>query len=113
MARSYDDPWTETLRGKWQEGMERGQQLCHYGCGRPAVMTEPGRPWKAHKVCAQGNPSTGPLDEWDGEEHKLATGGSFGCGDPSPTDAISCGRLGTKLSCQLCPNSPTYWKGQA
>lgn len=111
MSGPYDDPWARTLSGPWTQRTERAQGPCHY-CGQPAAMTEPGRSWKAHKVCAQDNRSAGPLGDWDGEEHKPATGGSFGCGDPSATDAISCGGLGTKLSCRLCPSSPTYWRKQ-
>lgn len=109
MTGHYEDSWEAALNGPWTTAKESAQRPCHY-CGTPAPMTEPGRRWKAHKTCAQGNPSTGPLGNWDGEEHKPATTGSFGCGDPSAIDAISCAGQGTKVSCQLCPNSPTYWR---
>jgi hypothetical protein len=109
MSEPLEDPWQTTLKGPWTSKTERGQEPCHY-CRRPAAMREPGRPWKAHKVCAMNTPSAGPLGEWDGEEHKPATGGSFGCGTPSASNAISCGQTGAKASCQLCPRSPTYWR---
>lgn len=109
MNGAYEDPWERTLSGPWTERMERSQGPCHY-CSRPVAMKEPGKPWKAHKTCATGSISSGPLGDWDGEEHKPATGGSFGCGEPSATGALSCGGTGTKPSCQLCPQSPTYWR---
>lgn len=109
MSKAYDDPWVKTLGGPWNAAKQNSQGPCRY-CGRPAAMTEPGTAWKAHKACAQRSPSAGPLGDWDGEEHKLATGGSFGCGQASPVDAISCAGTGDKPSCQLCPESPTYWK---
>lgn len=105
----FESPWTKTQQVK--------AQPCHYRCGKMATLREPGQPWVAHKVCAEEGPAVAaagkPLGNWDGEEHKLAEDRPLGCG-PYLKGAISgrfCAELGTQLSCQLCPASPTYWAG--
>jgi hypothetical protein len=37
---------------------------------------------------------------------------TLGCGQPPPavTTGRICARLGAQLSCQLRPDSPTYWR---
>lgn len=105
MAEQYVSPWVKAVSGK--------PGPCHYGCGQPAAMTEPGKPWKAHKVCAEGNPSTGPLGNYDGgdRESKLEAK-PLGCGEPAKgqTSGRVCAGLGTTPSCQLCPSAPNYWR---
>jgi hypothetical protein len=36
----------------------------------------------------------------------------LGCGVPAPeqTSGKACAGAGSELSCQLCPESPTYWR---
>lgn len=110
MSGNYEDPWEQATQGPWTARMEKSQRPCHY-CGRPAAMTEPDKPWKAHKACALDAPSTGPLGNWDGDDHRAVADGSPGCGEPLASHARSCAGTGAKLSCQLCPSSPTYWGG--
>lgn len=100
----YVDPWTKATAGK--------PGPCHYGCGWPASMTEPGTAWKAHKACAMGwRDDPVPTITWDGEDHKITPDGPLGCGgDQDPiVSSRRCGSNGGALTCQLCPNSPTYW----
>jgi hypothetical protein len=87
-------------------------ERCHYGCGMFATMTEPGKPWKAHKVCAEGDAGGEPLGAWDGEEHKVVSDGPIGCGgDDSPqVRGMQCAGAGSVLACVLCPQSPNYWR---
>lgn len=114
----FESPWTKAQQIK--------AQPCHYGCGKAATLREPGRPWAAHKVCAEEGLEAAaagkPLGNWDGEEHKLTEDRPLGCG-PYPAGAISgrfCAMLGTQPACQLCPASPSYfdplpriWPGQS
>lgn len=106
MAKPYESPWTKAKEGK--------PEACHYRCGQPATLTEPGRPWKAHKVCAEGQAGGRPLGSWD--ETEVGPGKleprALGCGASSPgqTSGRACGGKGTELACQLCPDSPTYWR---
>lgn len=110
MSGTYEDSWAKTLGGPWTRAMERSQEPCHYGCGKPAAMREPGRPWKAHKVCAEDTQSTGPLGSWNGEEHKVAADGPIGCGTaPAGATGRWCAGHGDRPSCVLCPRSPSYW----
>lgn len=111
MAEQYLDPWTRALPyGPWKPAYDTQAGPCHY-CRKPAAMNEPGKPWKAHKVCALGNPSTGALNEWDGQENHSAGPGKLGCGTPVAGQEAHrwCAGTGTALSCVLCPRSPTYW----
>lgn len=40
---------------------------------------------------------------------------TLGCGQPPEgvTSGRVCARTGGQLSCQLCPDAPTYWGGMA
>jgi hypothetical protein len=98
----------------WSEAVSGKPGPCHYGCGKLADLTEPGRPWKAHKVCADGDVGAAgsvPLGTWV-ENDAHAEGGTYGCG--TSVDAVLRGRVcagnGGQLTCQLCPQSPTYWR---
>lgn len=99
----FESPWVKARAGK--------PEKCHYGCGKFATLTEPGTPWKAHKVCAEGGGGGVPLGSWDGVEHKVTEDAPYGCGDvSSPTvQGRQCASAGTALTCQLCRNSPAYW----
>jgi hypothetical protein len=105
-----DDPWISTLNGPWSDRIERQQGPCRY-CGKPAAMNEPGKPWKAHKVCALGQEPGEPLGRWV-EQTGKAEARAIGCGTPAPgqISGRACAGEGTELSCQLCPDSPTYWR---
>lgn len=80
-------------------------------------MTEPGKPWKAHKVCAEGDvggAGSKPLGTFV-EDHEHAEDGPYGCGtsaDPVVMGRV-CGAAGEVLACQLCPRSPSYWRSSA
>lgn len=128
MSRSYVDPWETTIKGPWRDSLLREAAPCHYGCGKPAVMTEPGARHKAHKACAlraqaiaEGRgpaPDVRPEDiiGWDGEDRdSKVTPRPLGCGVPEPgqTSGRACAGTGTELSCQLCPRSPTYWDAES
>lgn len=97
--------WTKAARGK--------PGACHYGCGKPAGLSEPGKPWKAHKVCAEGDVGAArsvPLGTWV-ENHDQPGESRHGCGvpgDPVLRGRV-CGSVGGLLTCQLCPRSPSYW----
>lgn len=110
MAEHYVGPWAKTMNGPWGEAKERSQRPCHY-CGKPAAMTEPGKPWKAHKVCAEDDDSE-PLGAWDETEASHAEPRAIGCGVSADgqVSGRACGGKGTELSCGLCPKSPTYWR---
>jgi hypothetical protein len=108
VAEAYESPWVKAKTGK--------PERCHYGCGKFATLTEPGKPWKAHKVCAEGTPSQGPLGSWDGEDRKVVDDpGPIGCGpkDGPRFRGRACAGLGTLSMCMLCPRSPTYWRRDA
>jgi hypothetical protein len=119
VSSHFEDPWVDTLKGPWRESMLKAARPCHYGCGHLAPMTEPGRTWKAHKVCAQiaagiEQAVIVPLSEDpEGDRKPLPADGVMGCGTPAPgqTDGMACGGIGGKPSCQLCPSSPTFWRG--
>ncbi len=48
------------------------------------------------------------------DTERVATDHTLGCGQPPKgvTSGRVCARRGTQLSCQLCPDSPTYWRHQ-
>lgn len=107
MPTEREDPWVRAKSG--------APGPCHYGCGMQATLTEPGKPWKAHKVCAQREEmGTYAGYSWDGEDHKPTPDRPYGCGgDSAPiVSGRRCAGAGTILACQLCPHSPTYWGGQ-
>jgi len=112
VAEQFESPWAKTLNGPWTEAKERSQQPCRY-CSRPASMTEPGRPWKAHKACAERQMGGQPLGSWD--ETEVGPGKleprALGCGTPEPgrRSGRVCAGKGTEPSCRLCPLSPDYW----
>jgi hypothetical protein len=45
-------------------------------------------------------------------DQRTADDHTLGCGQPphGVTSGRVCAQLGTQLSCQLCPSSPTYWR---
>lgn len=99
----------------WAKAVIGKPAACHYRCGMLATMTEPGTPWKAHKVCAErqetGVDQTSEVTPWDGDEAgSKAEPRALGCGDvTSKKSGRVCAGTGTQLSCRLCPHSPTYW----
>lgn len=101
---SFVSPWERAKTGK--------PERCHYGCGKLATLTEPGKPWKAHKVCAEGDAVGEAIGSWDGIEHKVIEDGPLGCGDAGApiVRGRRCGGAGDVLTCQLCPESPSYWR---
>jgi hypothetical protein len=113
MTERYEDPWSKSLPyGAWRPAYDVEAEPCHYGCGKPATLVEPGRRWKAHKTCAQQNPSEGPLGTWKDEPHPSAGDSpvTVGCGTaPRGASGRWCGGRGDRPSCMLCPQSPSYW----
>lgn len=99
----------------WTKAVSGTPAACHYRCGMLAPMTEPGKPWKAHKVCAEqhetGIDQTSTVTPWNGDDsHPKVDDVALGCGDvTTKTSGRVCTGAGTQLSCQLCPHSPTYW----
>jgi hypothetical protein len=99
----------------WSKAKTGKAEACHYRCGFPAPLTEPGRPWKAHKVCADkhetGEDQTSRVVPWDGnDDRKPVEDRALGCGVPTADPSVKvCAGTGTQLSCQLCPASPNYW----
>lgn len=102
----------------WSKAVSEKPAACHYRCGMLALLTEPGKPWKAHKVCADkhqtGIDQTSTVTPWDGNDsHPKIDDVALGCGDVTikPSGRV-CAGTGTQLSCRLCPDSPNYWKKQ-
>lgn len=98
----------------WTKAKSGIPSACHYRCGLMATMTEPGTLRKAHKVCADrhatGVDQTSTVVPWAGSDDRKAVPDdrALGCGDIfSKTSGRVCAGLGTQLSCQLCPESPT------
>lgn len=88
--------------------------MCHYGCGFPATMSEPGKPWKAHKVCADRaagvpEPQVTPIDV-DESSGARSEPRPIGCAQRPDPGGSWCAGTGSRLSCQICPRSPTYWR---
>lgn len=109
MAERYLDPWERALPyGPWKPSYDEQAKPCHY-CRKPAAMNEPGAGWKAHKTCATGTASQGPLSVEVVDQ--IPDPGWIGCGTPVPgVDAHRwCAGTGVAWSCVLCPRSPSYW----
>lgn len=106
MSKVYEDPWAGVPVG--------APGPCHYGCGKQATMSEPGKPWKAHKVCSGALTNTdAPVIGWDGEDRESkAEPKPLGCGTPTEgqTSGRVCAGTGATPSCRLCPRSPNYWR---
>lgn len=100
----------------WTKAKSGAPSACHYRCGALAPLTEPGTPWKAHKVCADkretGEDQTSRVVPWDGDDsHPKVDDVALGCGDVSTkASGRVCAGTGTQLSCRLCPRSPNYWR---
>jgi len=112
MAGGYVGPWEKALSGPWREAFELAAEPCNYGCGKLATMPEPGKPGKAHKVCAEGTAGDlTPVTGWDEDRESKAVPRAVGCGTSTEqTSGRVCAGTGASPSCKLCPNSPTYWR---